>query len=90
MRTRRNGGNGGYVGRARPAAIGIKGRPISTAKPTSMDGGWELSDVLPGAAAVSGQPRWWHAYFDEPMHSQKGRGCRDALVAHRGARSNDG
>jgi len=38
-------GNDGYVRRARPAVIGIRGRPPSMAKPTSMDGGWELSGV---------------------------------------------
>ena len=48
------GSNGGYAGRARPTATGIKGRPPSMAKPASMDGGWELSDVLPGDAAASG------------------------------------
>ena len=46
-------GNDGYVRRARPAVIGIRGRPPSMAKPTSMDGGWELSSVLPGAVAAA-------------------------------------
>ena len=49
---RHTGGNDDYTEQARPAVIGIKGRPPSMAKPASMNGSWELSGILLGAAAA--------------------------------------
>jgi len=79
---RHTGGNSGYIGRARPAVTGIKGRPPSMLNPQA----W----MAVGNLAACCWERQRRACSDEPTHSRKGRGGGEASVAHRGACSNDG